>query len=139
MKYRCTNKNAPNYSRYGARGITVCEEWLHYDNFKRDMIDTYSDDLTLDRIDNNKGYCKDNCRWISFREQYHNTRVTADGLIGARKRNKFAATIMINGIDHYLGVFNTREEATRAYVSVYTKTYNKAPLLKSQCGTFLEH
>lgn len=72
MKSRCADKNSKNY---GGRGISVCEEWKWFENFWRDMGPTYRHDLTLERIDVNKGYCKENCRWATQQEQMLNTRV----------------------------------------------------------------
>lgn len=75
MKTRCTNKNSPDYIRYGARGISVCKEWLNFIFFKEwAMANGYSDELTLDRINNNRGYCPANCRWTSKQVQSNNTR-----------------------------------------------------------------
>lgn len=65
MKARCLNPNATSYKSYGARGITVCEEWLTFENFhKWAMSNGYDDGLELDRIDNDKNYCPENCRWV---------------------------------------------------------------------------
>lgn len=73
MIHRCTNKNAANYAMYGGRGITVCEEWLQFENFYRDMGER-PNGHSLDRINNNLGYFKDNCRWASTVEQLNNRR-----------------------------------------------------------------
>jgi len=74
MLNRCNNTNHPNYHRYGGRGITVCDEWLNsYINFIIDMIDGYKQGLSIDRIDNNGNYTKDNCRWTTQKEQMRNT------------------------------------------------------------------
>lgn len=78
MKNRCYNPNVDMYHNYGARGITVCDEWLHsYVNF-RDWAYShgYKEHLSIDRIDNNLGYSPSNCRWIPLSEQARNKRNT---------------------------------------------------------------
>lgn len=73
MLTRCHNENCKAYPNYGARGITVCERWQIFANFYADMGEA-PDGMTLDRIDNDKGYNKRNCRWVSRAEQLKNTR-----------------------------------------------------------------
>ncbi len=70
MKKRCINPKNKYYHRYGGRGITVCKEWRNdYLSFKNWAMDNgYQDNLTIDRIDNNRGYGPDNCQWITNRE-----------------------------------------------------------------------
>lgn len=77
MMQRCTNKSHIAYNNYGGRGITVCDEWENIENFIKDMDSTYQTGLTLDRIDNSKGYSKYNCRWSTLTEQHNNTRTNA--------------------------------------------------------------
>lgn len=72
MVQRCTNRNHPRYRRYGGRGIKVCERWMTFENFLKDM-GTKPENKTLDRIDNSKGYTMSNCRWASPRQQANNT------------------------------------------------------------------
>lgn len=72
MKTRCKNPNYVEYHRYGGRGITFCDRWNKFDNFKEDMMPSYKLGLTLDRIDNDKNYCPENCQWIPKSEQPKN-------------------------------------------------------------------
>lgn len=77
MKTRCLNPKAVQYKGYGGRGITVCQEWKDdFMCFYTDMKDGYSDDLQLDRIDNDGGYCKSNCKWSTQAEQAKNKTKT---------------------------------------------------------------
>lgn len=75
MLARCYNVKDKMYYRYGGRGITVCQGWLGpegFDRFVEDMGEQPAE-LMLDRIDNEKGYCKGNCRWATRKEQNRNT------------------------------------------------------------------
>lgn len=75
MKQRCDNPNNLAYKNYGERGITVCEEWKLFNQFKNDM-GIPPKGWTLDRIDNNKGYSKENCVWSKRIAQTRNRRNT---------------------------------------------------------------
>lgn len=77
MLHRCEDHKREKFKDYGGRGITVCEEW-HDPNKFMDWAEEhgYDDNLQLDRIDNNKGYSPDNCRWISVKENCRNRRNT---------------------------------------------------------------
>jgi len=71
MRNRCRNPNHKSYPRYGGRGIKVCERWNDYANFLEDMREAPAG-LSLDRIDNNGDYCKENCRWVDMKVQGSN-------------------------------------------------------------------
>ena len=74
MKQRCLNKNDDeHYKDYGGRGIKVCKRWMIFENFYGDMGERPKN-KTLDRIDNNGNYCKENCKWSTQKEQNNNTR-----------------------------------------------------------------
>lgn len=76
MKTRCSNPNFHQYRDYGGRGITVCEEWEQsFESFHEWAIaHGYTDELTIDRINNDLGYCPQNCRWATRKEQNLNKR-----------------------------------------------------------------
>lgn len=72
MKTRCTNPNAINFDNYGGRGIKYDPRWEDFQIFWNDMEDAYSDGLSLERIDNNANYSKENCNWVTVKEQNMN-------------------------------------------------------------------
>lgn len=73
MKDRCLNPNHQAYKDYGGRGIAVCEKWMKFEGFIEDM-GMRPTGMTLDRIDVNRGYYKENCRWATPKQQSSNSR-----------------------------------------------------------------
>jgi hypothetical protein len=74
MIQRCTKKNQHNYSRYGGRGIKVCDRWFDIENFIADMGERPSLKHTLERVNNDGDYGPDNCCWATMKEQSLNKR-----------------------------------------------------------------
>lgn len=122
MINRTSNKKNMNYKYYGGRGIGVSAEWLDVSNFINDMYSTYSKGLTLDRIDVNGNYCKENCRWVTKAVQSQNTRclpVTNKsgyrGVLLKKGLNKWVAQINMYGKHIHIGCYSNKEDAARAY------------------------
>lgn len=124
MRRRCLNKNHPAYNIYGGNDISICERWQGphgFAHFLEDMgpkpehgkttggIAKY----TVDRIDNNKGYCKENCKWSGWQEQRTNQRRMSGLTIGVMKNPKcstYKARFRGNGMNLQKN-FKTKEEA----------------------------
>lgn len=76
MKARCDRTGWRDYQNYGGRGITYDKRWVTFQGFWEDMSLTWQQGLSLDRIDVNGKYCKENCRWATLSEQQRNKRTT---------------------------------------------------------------
>lgn len=85
IKARCKSQSPRTKPYYFDRGIKVCDEWMDYIVFKEwALANGYNEELTIDRIDNDKGYSPDNCRFVTFQEQAWNRR---SNLIKKRAQN----------------------------------------------------
>ena len=74
IRRRCNNPNSTQYQWYGGKGIKMCDSWNDFANFYADMAPSYQEGLTIDRINNDKDYCPENCRWVTKSENSRNKR-----------------------------------------------------------------
>jgi len=120
MIQRCTYKKHIGYKHYGGRGIGVCKKWLKFENFYEDMGDIPTD-KSLDRIDNDKGYSKSNCRWACRSLQASNKKKKIKGVQLIGGKNPWRAQIRLNNKIKHIGNFNKIADAYKAYRKEYDK------------------
>lgn len=117
MKQRCYNKNNIRYKHYGGRGVAVCDEWLNdFMTFYTWAVSHgYDDNLTIDRIDVNKNYEPNNCRWLTLPQQNRNTRrnryFTINGVTKCLKDWCIQYNVPYSTVQHRLKQGSTIEEA----------------------------
>ena len=130
MIQRCNNINSCRYSHYGNRNITICKSWLKFENFLKDM-GIRPEGLSIDRIDNDKGYYKENCRWTTQSQQTRNQRIHTRNKTGIRgvcwvkQRKKYLVQIMANNKNHFIGYFDSIESAAIARLNAEQKYWGK--------------
>lgn len=126
MNCRCYTPSSKNYPKYGAKGITVCDDWNRrnvngFINFyKWSMSNGYTEGLTIDRIDETKGYYPENCKWTTYEEQNshlgmnRNNKTGYTGVCYYSTTNRYVVVISINNKSKYVGSFLTLKDAVLA-------------------------
>lgn len=114
MKHRCDN------SLKYYEDVSYCDRWVSFENFYEDMFETYSDDLTIDRIDTNGMYCKENCRWADKTTQVLNrnklniSKSSEYRNVSKSSKNRYAARVSYNYETFTVGYYETELEAAKA-------------------------
>lgn len=134
MMSRCYNPAAPHYKNYGGRGIKVDSSWHHFRHFAKDMGIRPGDDWTIERKDNNAGYCKSNCVWATRSDQCINRRLlvtNTSGAVGVVKigNRQWEARFDYLGIRYRLGRYVTKDEAVDArmrFVMLFSRDRKRA-------------
>ncbi len=147
MKRRCspTDANKIKYPYHAGKGITLCDEWKDYLEFKRWSLSSgYEDNLSIDRRDGDRNYEASNCRWVNHNVQTQNQAIRANnssGYTGVRVKHRkgvrgdtthYATDISVNGKRHSLGSYDNAEDAVIArnnYI-LANKTSHKIQIVK---------
>jgi len=131
MTQRCLNPKDKNFCNYGGRGITVCDKWKTFEGFFEDMGYKPSKDYQIERLNNNLGYFKENCEWSTRSNQMANRRKPTSnttGVVGVyllKNKNRYSAEIVHNKKKHFLGNFDTLEEAKQARLEAEIKYFGR--------------
>jgi hypothetical protein len=125
MLRRCRDREFKNY---GDRGVTFCDDWSNFESFQEWAEGAgYDDHLTIDRIDSNRGYCPENCRFVTRLVQSQNRRMQSNntsGYIGVyRNRHRWQAQASHSGRQVYLGRYDDPAEAARVRDTYVRKHY----------------
>jgi len=135
MKQRCTNKNAASYPLYGGRGITFDPKWNSFMGFYADMGESYVDGYSIDRIDANGNYCKENCRWADDHTQGYNRRFSKlnksgkTGVLWDKKSNKWRVKF---------NPPNKEKQINKWYVYLWDAVYERMLLEQTYYGIVKE-
>lgn len=130
MNERCRNKKCKTYPNYGGRGIKICSRWRNFINFKKDMYKNYlyhvrkygREQTSIERIDNNLGYSKLNCKWATQKEQSFN------------KRNNRYITIKTETktLTEWANIFNMKLPSLHSKLKTCGKKFSKVRLRGGQ-------
>ena len=129
LKQRCLNKNNSHYHRYGGRGIGLCEKWLTFEGFLEDMQERPIG-TSIERINNEMGYFKENCKWANVSTQSTNRRRAIKSELPrgvSTSGNRYRSFITINYKQYHLGCFKTKEDAHQEYCKIALEWWGFVP------------
>ena len=127
---RCTKPNHPRFHDYGGRGVGVCDSWMKFSSFRDDMFTSFIEstlvhgllNTTIERVDNNRGYCRDNCIWETRTRQNQNRRKVQKqcssehiGVNWHAPSRRWVARITVYKNRLFLGAFKSEEDAATYY------------------------
>lgn len=140
MKARCDDPNDKSYVNYGGRGISYDPLWKNFQTFWDDMGSTYMEGLTLDRVNVNGNYCKENCRWTARSQQAQGTRKRKDKWtskykgVALQPSGMWVAQIQKEFIVHRAGPFANEEDAARGYDKMAIELYGETATTNLSLG-----
>lgn len=123
IKERCLNPKGKDFKNYGGRGINVCSSWLEFKNFLQDMGERPNAEYQIDRIDNDKNYEPNNCRWLKGRENQRNKRQAKSGKSSAMK-------VQYEGKEWY--VRDLADELKVSRFTLYKRIKRNKPILNEK-------
>jgi len=130
MKRRCYDKHDKAYRMYGAKGITICDEWLYtpYKFEEWSLQNGYQDDLTIDRIDSSKGYSPDNCRWIDSETNSKYKKSTKVLYVNGMGLSMRDWSKVMGHANHYISKYNKKhgEKATIHLIRKYIRQHKSS-------------
>jgi hypothetical protein len=130
IKSRCNNPDNQSFKNYGGRGIEICLEWMGIDgfsNFLKDVGERPTDKHSIDRIDVNGNYCKENCRWVTIHKQAANKR-NSNKTVGVsydKSRNTWNASLVIDKVNVFRKRYTTERAAIVARLFAEIKYFGK--------------
>lgn len=131
MTQRVTNTKDKDFMNYGGRGIGIDPKWLPpaeigFENFLLDMLESYREGFTIERLDNNLDYNKDNCKWVSQQDQAYNKRNSRKLPNAYPDGANYKAMLCYNKVNYYIGMFPTEVEAFIA--AIHFRENNGIPI-----------
>lgn len=125
IKTRCLNSNDTSYSRYGGRGIEICDSWIDFENFMEWALKNgYSDDLEIDRIDNDGNYEPNNCRFTTIKENQNNK--STNRLITINNRTQTLTQWADEyGLSHEILSYRIKKRWSEEKLLMKTRSYRK--------------